>query len=276
MAANWCPKHRVGNDAIHLDDLEVSFHRTLRVPDGHDSTKLPPSLGRFPLYNATEYAKKLSPEMAKKGGVFFPMYRELSLSLEDVSPGMLQKIANRPVEREALWIKFDSEKPYAVKLFVGGVNAVSGRPLVETLGTTAGQQNPSPHQHKPVQDYMIVPDQRWIDGIAVEPGVVRQFVAMPTGSGYSVEVQVTGNEEFAGMLFSVTPRMMPSRSGGFHDRTRNVKINVVSLGHDAFTIPVSLDDTVDDLKFLIHSQENISPYQHELRLSGRNLEGTDL
>jgi len=95
MAAHWCPKHRVGNDAIHLDDLEVSFHRTLRVPDGNDSTtKLPPTLGRFPLYNATEYANKLSPEMAKKGGVFFPMYRELSLSLEDVSRCMAQKIAN--------------------------------------------------------------------------------------------------------------------------------------------------------------------------------------
>ena len=26
---------------------------------------------------------------------------------------------------------------------------------------------------------LVVPDQRWIDGIAVEPGVVRQFVAMP-------------------------------------------------------------------------------------------------
>jgi len=162
-----------------------------------------------------------------------------------------------------MWIKFVSQNPYAIKLFVGGVNAVSGRPLL------------SPHQHKPVQDYVIVPDQKWIDGIAVKPGVVRQFVAMPTGSGYSVEVQVTGKEEFAGMLFSVTPRMMPSRSGGFHDRIRNVKINVVSLGHN-FTIPVSLDDTVDDLKFLIHGQENISPYQHELGLSGRNLEGTHL
>ena len=93
MAALWRPKHRVGNDAIHLDDLEISFHRTLRVPDGHNSTKLPPTLGRFPLYNATEYANKLTPEMAGKGGVFFPMYRELSLSAFD------RKMLTGPRER---------------------------------------------------------------------------------------------------------------------------------------------------------------------------------
>lgn len=75
MTERWAPKQRVEGDAIHLDDLELSFHRTLRVPDNHDSTDLPPSLGRFPLFNAKDYASKLPREMAKKGGVFLPMYR---------------------------------------------------------------------------------------------------------------------------------------------------------------------------------------------------------
>jgi hypothetical protein len=75
MTTHWNPTHRVEAEAIHLDDFELSFHRTLRVPDNHDSTKLPPSLGRFPLYNAKDYASKLPREMARKGGVFLPMYR---------------------------------------------------------------------------------------------------------------------------------------------------------------------------------------------------------
>ncbi|KAF2179710.1 ubiquitin-like protein [Zopfia rhizophila CBS 207.26] len=245
MTTRWAPKHRVQDDAIHLDDFELSFHRTLRVPDNHDSTTLPPSLGRFPLYNAVDYSKELPKEMAKKGGVFLPMY-----------------------QREAMWIKFMSQKPYAVQLFVGGVNAVSGRPLVQPDAMTSQSNTPAK-----AQDYMVVPEQKWIDGIATSPGVVRQFVAMPTGSGYSVEVQVTSKEEFAGMLFSVTPRMSPSVSGGFHTRIRYMRIKVVPLGRRTFTIPASPEDTVDDLKFLIHEQENIPPLQHQLSHFGRPLEG---
>jgi hypothetical protein len=77
MTETWSPNPRVADNEIRLDDLEISFHRTLRVPDNSDKSKLPPSLGNFPLYNAVDYAKSLPPEMAKKGGVFLPMYRKL-------------------------------------------------------------------------------------------------------------------------------------------------------------------------------------------------------
>ncbi|KAF2474701.1 ubiquitin-domain-containing protein [Lindgomyces ingoldianus] len=247
MTARWTPVHRVKDDAIYLDDFELSFHRTLRVPDNHDSSKLPPSLGRFPLCNAVDYAKNLPEEMAKKGGVFLPMY-----------------------QREAMWIKFVSKKPYAVQLFVGGINAVSGIPLV----SLSGDHSPSlPSSSIGDQDYMVIPEQNWIDGIATAPGVVRQFVAMPSGSGYSVEVQATGKEEFAGMLFSVTPRMEPSVSGGYHRRVRDIKLKVTALGGRTFTIPASLKDTVDDVKFTIQEKEGIRPAQCELKLFGRPLEG---
>lgn len=76
MTNRWTPKHHIEDNAIHLDDFELSFHRTLRVPDNHDSTKLPPSLRRFPLYNTKDYVAKLPTEMAKKGGAFLPIYRE--------------------------------------------------------------------------------------------------------------------------------------------------------------------------------------------------------
>lgn len=76
MTTHWNPTHRVEGKTILLDDFQLSFHRTLRVPDNHDITKLPPSLGRFPIYNAADYASNLPEEMARKGGCFLSMYRE--------------------------------------------------------------------------------------------------------------------------------------------------------------------------------------------------------
>jgi hypothetical protein len=40
---------------------------------------------------------------------------------------------------------------------------------------------------------MVSPEQPWLDGFAIEKGVIRQFVAIPLGNGYSVEEQVTGD-----------------------------------------------------------------------------------
>lgn len=167
-----------------------------------------------------------------------------------------------------MWMKFKSKKPYAVQLFVGGVNAVSGQPLVQP-----GAPASSTTRESRTQDYMVIPEQKWIDGIATRPGEVRQFIAMPTGSGYSVEVQVTGREDFAGMLFAVTPRLSPSTSVGFHQRARDQQIRVDRLGHRPFHIAVNFQDTIDDLKHLIHRQMNIAPLQHELIYHNHQLDG---
>ena len=71
-----------------------------------------------------------------------------------------------------MWIELeafehlDSNGPtqYAVRINLGEINAITGRSI----------QEPSE-----VQDYVLVHGQDWVDGILVEPGVVRQFVAMP-------------------------------------------------------------------------------------------------
>ena len=39
----------------------------------------------------------------------------------------------------------------------------------------------------------------------VEKGIVRQFVAMPLGAGYTVEEQLTGAAEHGGMQFVAYP-----------------------------------------------------------------------
>ncbi|OJA12587.1 hypothetical protein AZE42_06910 [Rhizopogon vesiculosus] len=55
------------------------------------------------------------------------------------------------------------------------------------------------------KDYVVVPKQPWLDGIATGPGVVKQFVAVPYGSGYSIEHQITGTETTGGIQFEVIP-----------------------------------------------------------------------
>lgn len=142
------------------NSLEITFHRTLRIPDDNRLHQLPASLGKFPLFNVADYAPHLSPRIVEQGGIFFPMW-----------------------QREAMWVGFvvkgyDVHHRYALRAFVGGVNAVSGLPIDKT--------NDEEMKGERKQDYIVLPQQRWIDGICVAPGVVRQFVAMPCGSTASL------------------------------------------------------------------------------------------
>lgn len=56
--------------------IEISFKRTIRVPDNHDKFELPPDLGSFPLFPVAEFTPTMPAEMTAKGGVFFPMHRK--------------------------------------------------------------------------------------------------------------------------------------------------------------------------------------------------------
>jgi hypothetical protein len=95
-------------------------------------------------------------------------------------------------QREALWIGFNAAewKPNAVKISVGGINVISGKSSTEEL-------NADP------QDYIVCPDQPWLDGINTGHGSIRQFVAMPLGKGYTVEASLTGEEKFGGIQTTV-------------------------------------------------------------------------
>jgi hypothetical protein len=136
-----------------LQGLQVSLQRTPRMPDDNKLHQLPGSLGSYDLFNVEAYADRLPEKIREAGGVFLPMW-----------------------QREAMWINFEENagcwaNRYAVRVFVGRVNAISGLPMDE--GLTLGEEN------SPEQDYMVIPGQMWLDGICVAPGIVRQFVAMP-------------------------------------------------------------------------------------------------
>lgn len=165
-------------------------------------------------------------------------------------------------EREAMWINFRSTKQYAIKVYVGAVNAVSGEPAIENAATQLRRRNMMA-QGQSIQDYIVVPDQKWLDGIATSVGQVRQFVATPMESGQSVEAQITGEDVVGGIQFEVTPRLRESTvvlidpKAGFLNPPVD---SVVVLEHLTnkrlmFQVQLALDSTVGDLKQSVLDQE---------------------
>ena len=147
----------------------VTFQRTLRIPDDGRAYPLPPGLGRFPVLKVEDYLDLVPPLWREHGGAFIPMY-----------------------QREALWLGFHAApwKPNAVKIAVGRVNAISGEPDDKAL-------------HADHQDYVVCPEQPWLDGVHTGQGLIRQFVAMPLGLGYTIEASMTGAETFGGIQITV-------------------------------------------------------------------------
>lgn len=152
--------------------MSIQFQRTLRLPDNGESYPLPPGLGTFPLRHVDDHASTVPADWIRHGGVMMPMYQS-----------------------EAMWINFSSfgSYPFMVMIAAGKINAVSGEPW-----------NPKP-TGAPNQNYLPVPDQPWLDGFVVGGGMVRQFVAMPLGAGYTAEEQLTGAAEHGGLQIAVRP-----------------------------------------------------------------------
>jgi hypothetical protein len=148
---------------------QIDFQRTLRIPDDNRDYPLPPGLGRFPVAHVDDYLEKLPVPWRAHGGVFLPMY-----------------------QAEALWLDFSGGYPCAVKIAAGKINAVSGGAWTNELATDP-------------QDYVVIPDQPWLDGFNVTEGYIRQFVAMPLGEGFTAEEQITGVGEQGGLQIIAYP-----------------------------------------------------------------------
>ncbi|MDE2703356.1 MAG: hypothetical protein OXH91_09525 [Chloroflexota bacterium] len=145
--------------------------RTLRIPDDGREYPLPPGFERFPLRHLDDHVARLPEHWRRRGGVLMPMH-----------------------QAEAMWINFDAPGgyPFALKIATGKVCAVSGDAWVN-------------HLNLDPQDYLVVPEQPWLDGYCVEQGLIRQFVAMPLGKGYTAEEQLTGLAEHGGLQVIAYP-----------------------------------------------------------------------
>ena len=157
--------------------LTIGFQRTLRIPDDGTDHPLPPGFGEFPLRHVDDFTDTVPAQWLEHGGVMLPMHQS-----------------------EAMWLHFRSQYlseheaayPFAVKIAAGKIDAVTGKRWTNTL-------------HGSPQDYLVIPEQPWLDGFCVERGVIRQFVAMPLGGGYTAEEQITGTAEHGGLQIIVYP-----------------------------------------------------------------------
>lgn len=156
--------------------VRINFQRTLRLPDDGQTYYLPPGLGKFPLRHIEDYELGGSEHLKKRGGVIMPMF-----------------------QADALWLNFESinetggeDYPIAIKIGTGKICAVSGDNWVSNL-------------NRDPQDYVVVPEQPWIDGYNVGKDIVKQFVAAPLGQGYTVEEQLKSEPDVGGIQIKVVP-----------------------------------------------------------------------
>lgn len=184
--------------------LTVTMQRTLRIPDDGKRYPLPPGLGKFPLRHVDDFSNSVPSGWRKRGGVMMPIYQS-----------------------EALWLHFESNfdsarrtgYPFAIKIATGKINAVNGEGWSNGLSQSE-------------QDYLVSPLQPWLDGYCVEKGLIRQFVAMPLGAGYTAEEQITGEAEHGGLQIIVYPMKAKEFEKRFPYTKLSVRRRARSLGSD--------------------------------------------
>src|SRR3989338_7808556 len=103
----------VNSNSIQFgDNVSVTLHRTLRIPDDGKVYPLPPSLGSFPVYRVQDYQRTVPQKWLTAMGVFIPI-----------------------MQREAMWLSFSCpyNSPKALKLAAGKINAISGKEWSQEL-----------------------------------------------------------------------------------------------------------------------------------------------
>jgi hypothetical protein len=211
--------------------LHVQFQRTLRIPDDNRTYLLPPGLGAFPIAHVDDYADCVPDEWVEHGGVFLPMY-----------------------QAEALWINFgswrseQSEHPIAVKVAAGKINAVTGEPWRAELSDDP-------------QDYLVVPGQPWLDGFCIEKGVIRQFVAMALGEGYTAEEQLTGVAEHGGIQILAYP-MKAELAGRLLEQRRRTR-GLLEHGH-GFLRSLEEGGLRDALRSILQQHDSLRSLETEV------------
>ena len=194
--------------------LNVTFKRTIRIPNDDKVYNLPPSMGNFSLVEI------------KKDHYGFHMY-----------------------QREATWINLTGRGEYALKINIGNVNAITGNLASDDDELSTQPQNYVTN-HQPWIDGFKTSDTSNIDS---EIDTVRQFVALPLTDEKSLERQLIESETTTMINPYITldlykkdvPDAILYKSGGTYC--------ILSMSGDSYfnTInDINMDDDIDNITFL--------------------------
>lgn len=221
-----------GNQA----EAQISPMRTLRVPEDDMEYAMPNSLGTFPLYDVKSFSGELPTPMVAQGGIFVGMHGMYTCK-EQFLPHVWRHKLIQPLgkELEAVRLVFDSipGKRFAVRPFFGGINGISGLSVFQDLARE-DVTNTTGSSEKVSQDYVVLPNQQHLDGVAIKPGTVKQLVVAPTVThrssrlssklkwpgekskstealqdktrdGSTIEWQMTGKDTLGGLQLQIIP-----------------------------------------------------------------------
>ncbi|KUJ07507.1 uncharacterized protein LY89DRAFT_789601 [Mollisia scopiformis] len=195
----------------NLSSVDISFRRTVRIPERAYDHYLRTDHGAFPIYTVGEHKTRLPDQMVAKRGAFIPMY-----------------------EREALWINLESKTPFRIKIHFRGINVVSGK----SEGKKFCQELPS------TQDYVVSGSQHYVDGVMSDDGsTIMQFIATPAKS--------TSPEAISTLRFEITLLHQLDPGLVQTSFAKTMQILVKWCGGAAMTFVVLETTTILELKRMI-------------------------
>lgn len=172
-------------------NLKIQFKRTIRVADDGKVYPLPPDLGNLPICYDTSKVQ----------------------------------LAMHPFE--ALWFnfKFAHDKPLALKIGIGNINAVSGLPWQDGYLSYDSQ------------NYLTLPKQHWLDGIKTEEPTIK------TGNGFDVNMV----RQFVATEYNgITIEEQMKEKGIIDSIDGRLKFEVFEIFNDKYHIYDPLNDTLLD------------------------------
>lgn len=154
-----------------------------------------------------------------------------------------------------------------------------------------------PRNNEPIQDYVVLPSQLWLGGITNKDGKVMQFVAAPTGSGYSVESQITGGDTVASIQFEIVPASLKylkkeykapkvdpimiksaTKYKTYEGRPKimwpvpTITVRVKTLGGKVIVLQVAPSNEIWDLKVMVQDVTGFPVNQQNIIFKGKLLE----
>lgn len=181
------------------ENVRISFNQTVTLA-GDRSGSVTGFLGIYPVYSRTVIRE--GQKIHTNADFIVPMH-----GTDVMLINMQHLLMESRLDEEAVFISFSSASIFAIKVFLGPINVITGnRDNTESTNSLIDKEK---------QDYIVAPEQRWIDGITTGNSQVRQFVAKATtkGSRYNVEAHLKKSELKGGFHFVVVPPKNPVPQG---------------------------------------------------------------